>query len=232
MTLSRQQTIGLIVGAVVVALAAYGLWMITHPANPYKGLTLTRVVTLDEATREYFEQRLETTKAAIAAAEASGEEVDLDLYLSAASDAYSLGDLVQAREMLEKQLEGNSLNFVAWNNYALILEAMGDYDAAETAFRKTLEIEQGIEKYSIDYADFLREHFPERREDLKAILEANLALGGQTVWNMVALAEWYAEGGECQKAVDHYEVAVVLDPKNQALKDDMAALEASCQTQD
>ncbi|MEK9156557.1 MAG: hypothetical protein AAB448_00225 [Patescibacteria group bacterium] len=232
MTFSRQQIIGVIVGVVIVVVAVYGIWLVANPANPYKGLVTDRPTGMDEATREYFEQRLATTMAAIEAAEASGEEVNLDFYLSAASDAYSLGDLVTTREMLEKQLEGNSINFVAWNNYALVLEDMGDYENAEVAFRKTLEIESGIEKYYVDYTDFLLAHFPERREDLKTLIETNLELGGQTVWNMVALGDWYALEGKCDKAVDHYEVAVVLEPTNQALKDDMATLKKTCQQKD
>jgi tetratricopeptide (TPR) repeat protein len=232
MTISRQQTIGIIVGAVLVAILAYAIWLVAHPTDPYSGLTLEREISLDEATRIYFEQRLDTTLAAIAASEAAGKEVDLSLYLSVASDAYSLGDLVTAREMLELQIAGNPINYVAWNNYALVLEDMGDYENAENAYLKTIEIEQGIGKYYEDYADFLSSHFPERSQDLRAVLEEDLTRRGQTVWNMTALGDWYAAEGECDKAVDHYEVAVVLSPTNQALKDDMQSLEDTCQSKD
>ena len=228
MKLSRQQIVGLIVGVVAVVLVGYAISLAVRPNDPYAGLVLFRETEMDEATREYFTQRLQTTKAAIQAAEESGAEIDLNLYLSAASDAYSLGDLVQAREMLEKQLAGNSINFVAWNNYALVLVDMKDYADAEDAFKQTLEIDSTIEKYYADYADFLVTVYPERRDDLKALVEADLARNGQTVWNMVTLADWYAEAGECDRAVSHYKVAVVLEPKSQALKDDMAALEESC----
>jgi hypothetical protein len=45
---------------------------------------------------------------------------------------------------------------------------------------------------------------------------------------MTSLGDWYAADGECDKAVDHYQVAVVLLPDNQALKDDMARLKSTC----
>lgn len=228
MTLSRKQLVGLVVGAIIVVVGGYGIWLLTNPADPYKGLVTERPIELDESTREYFEQRLATTMAAIEAAESRGEEVDLNLYLSAASDAHSLGHLATAREMLEKQLAGNPINYVAWNNYALVLEAMEDYENADEAYRKTIEIQAGVPKYYEDYADFLLEHYPERRDELKALYEDDLARRDQTVWNMTGLGDWYAEGGECDKAVDHYEVAVVLDPENQALKDDMERLEDTC----
>ena len=229
MMLSRQQLIGGLVGAVVLALVIYGGWLTANSAQPYAGLVTERDVELDESTQAYFEQRLATTLAAIAAAEQAGDEVDLNLYLGAASDAYSLGDLITAREMLEKQLAGNSINYVAWNNYALVLEDMEDYEAAESAYRHTIELEAGVAKYFEDYADFLLDHFPARRDELKAVYENDLARRGQTVWNMTGLGDWYAVGGECGKAVDHYEVAVVLLPDNQALKDDMELLKMTCE---
>lgn len=232
MILSRQRIVGIIGAVVILAVAGYGVKLVVAPHDPYKGLVTERTVDMEEATRVYFEQRLDTTLASIEAMEKSGGTVDLNMYLSAASDAYSLGHLAIARENLEKQLAGNSINFVAWNNYALVLEDMGDYDAAEIAFKKTLEIETGIEKYFTDYADFLLNHFPERREDLKALYEKHLSLGGQTVWNMTGLGDWYAAGGECTKAVDHYKVAVTLDPETQALKDDLANLKKTCVEKD
>lgn len=229
MTLSRQRVIGLIVAVVVVAVAAYGVSLALRNNDPYKGLVTERSVDMEESTRVYFENRLKTTQAAIAAKEAAGEVIDLNLYLSVASDAYSLGHLAVAREALELQLAGNSINFVAWNNYALVLEEMEDYVPAEDAFQKTLEIESGIEKYYDDYANFLITHFPERRDDLKALYETSLQVGGQGIWNMRGLAVWYAADGQCDKAVDHYQVAVTLDPENQALKDDMANVKKTCQ---
>lgn len=228
MTLSRKQVIGLLVSVVVLAVASYGIWLISASTDPYKGLVTQREVHIDEATREYFAQRLATTLASIEATERAGQDVDPDMYLSAASDAYSIGDLVTAREMLEKQLAVNSLNYVAWNNYSLVLEAMEDYEDADVAYQKTIELEHGIPKYYEDYANFLMAHYPERREELKALYEDDLARRGQTVWNMTGLGNWYAAAGECDKAIDHYEVALVLLPNNQALKDDFESMKNTC----
>lgn len=228
MTLSRQQIIGFIGGVVVIALAGYGAVLVARPADPYAGLVLTREVDVDEATREYFEERMQTTLAAIQAAETAGQTVDPNLFLSASADAYALGDLVTAREMLEKQLEVNPINYVAWNNYAFVLDDMGDLVKAEDAYQKTIEVEHGIQKYYADYADFLLAHFPERRDELKALYEDDLARRGQTVWNMLKLGDWYATEGECTKAIDHYKAASALEPTNQTIKDDLATLKQTC----
>lgn len=227
--LSRQQLVGGIVAVVIVAIAGYGIWLgASKSADPYRHLTLTREVEMDEATRAYFESRLATTKAAIAATEASGGDVDLDLYLSASSDAYSLGDLVTAREMLEKQIAGNAINYVAWNNYAIVLEAMNDLKNAEVAFQKTIELEPGSEKYYADYIAFLTIHYPGRQAEIKALYEADVAMVGQTVWNMAGLGAWYAAQKDCDQAQAHYEVAVVLAPNDQTLKDDFRTAKLTC----
>lgn len=229
MRISRYQTIAILALIIVLASIAYvASFQLSSQKAKYRGLTTSRQVDLDESTRAYFEQRLASTQAAIAAKQQAGEDVDLNLYLSAASDAFTLGEFVTAREMLEIQLEGNPLNHVAWNNYALILSQMGDLELATNAYKKAVELSPDYQKYWSDYADFLVQHYQDQTEDLKIWYEASIAQLGQTNWNMVGLANVYAEAGDCDRALDHYDVAVSLNPENQALKDDRAALRATC----
>jgi tetratricopeptide (TPR) repeat protein len=229
MRISRYQTIAILAFIIVLASIAYvASFQLSSQKAKYRGLITSKQVDLDESTRAYFEQRLASTQAAIAAKQQAGEDVDLNLYLSAASDAFTLGEFVTAREMLEIQLEGNSLNHVAWNNYALILSQMGDLELATNAYKKAVELSPDYQKYWSDYADFLMQHYPDQTEDLKIWYEASIAQLGQTNWNMVGLANVYTEAGDCDRALDHYDVAVSLNPENQALKDDRAALRATC----
>jgi tetratricopeptide (TPR) repeat protein len=216
---------------VLVALGIYGGLYFKKNAekNKYSGLVTQKDIDLEESARVYFEDRLATTQAAIAAAEAAGEEVDLNLYLSAAADAYAIGDLVTSRELLEKQLEANSVYTVAWNNYAIVLQDMGDYYNAQVAYQRALELDPTYAKYWDDYANFLQAHRPEDVQTLKALYESNLQLLGQTTWNMVGLAGVYAVLGDCTKGVEHYEVAAALEPNNQALQDDFKRFKDQCQ---
>lgn len=225
---SRRTYVAGLVMLVLAGIVGYSLWLGEHGRGTDKQFTTERPSDLDDSTRIYFEQRLATTQAAIQAMLTAKQEIDPNMYLSAASDAYALGHLGTAKDLLERQLEANPINYVAWNNYALVLEDMGDYAKADDAFTKTLELERGITKYYEDYASFLLAHFPERRDDLKALYADDLARRGQTAWNMVGLGNWYAAAGECAKAIDHYDVAVTLDPNNQALKDDRARVKTAC----
>lgn len=225
---TRRQVLWGIAGlAVIVVLAVGGYFMWQKQANPYDGLVLWRETQIDDATRELLTQRIATTQAAIAAQEAVDGEADLELYLSLANDAYMLGDLVMTRESLEDVLNQNTLLPASWNTYATVLERMGDLDLAEQAYLEAIEISPAGEYY-MDYALFLQEHRPERDEDVRLTLEHAVATVGQRTEFMVALAEWYLAHDECEKAIDHYKVAVTLAPTNTAIADDLEVTRATC----
>lgn len=210
----------------LLGLGGYGLW--SSLAIKTDGLVTFKEIELDEATRNYFTQRLAIDQAAIEAAKKSGGEVDLNLYLAVASDAYSLGDLVTARTALEAQLAGNALNYSAWNFYGTVLEDMTDYDGAKDAYKKAIDSQAAIEEFYRDYINLLVAHFPGSEQEVKSILELSIKERGQTTWNMVELGDWYREAGDCSQAIEHYTVAVSLSPDNQTIKDDLAELRKTC----
>lgn len=202
----RRLVYGIVAVIVIVATwAGYQSWKNT---DPYRGLAKTFDVQMDEATRSMLVQRMATTQASINAFKAAGEEVNTDLYLSLASDAYFLGDLVAARENIEIFLNENAIYFVAWNTYGNILAKMGDLEPAERAYEQAIRLSGGMDEYYLDYADFLERYFPERDEDVKAILEQAVAVLGQKDVFMVRLAEWYLAHDDCDRALSHYEVAL------------------------
>ena len=86
--------ISLLLALIVIVVGGYLLF---HATNPYYGLVTEVEVQSDEATVEYLQQQLEQSLSAMEAAYQSGETPDLDLFLLAATNAYYLGDLSQAR---------------------------------------------------------------------------------------------------------------------------------------
>ena len=129
--------ISFILAAIVIVVAGYLLFQAT---NPYYGLVTEIEVQSDEGTVELLQTQLDQSMAAINAAIEIGETPDLDLYILAATNAYYLGDLVQAREIYEDYLEYNSINTAAINSYANILYKMEDWDLAEYLFKKHFKI--------------------------------------------------------------------------------------------
>jgi tetratricopeptide (TPR) repeat protein len=196
----------------------------------YRGLTTTVSRDMDDATRTYLLEQTATARANIEKAQQSGEKADLlDAYLDLAFHARLLGDLVTAREALEVQLEGNPLHYTAWNNYGTVLEEMGDLDLAEQAYRQAVVAGGGqTEEHWRDLIVFLQTYRPERGAEVEDLLKEGVKRVGQTSWFMVTLGDWYRAQGDCDRALDHYEVAVRLAPQITEIGSTLAEIQAEC----
>jgi len=193
---------------VIIVVAVYG---IDKKTNPYRGLVTSIEVQSDEETVNLLQTELATWLAAINASESVGEKPDLNLFGLAATNAYYLGDLGQARELYEKYFEYHSINPVAWNNYGNILKKMEDYETAEAAYLKALELDPQFEEYYRDVIDLYQDVWPEEKNDrIFELLEANVEINGQSQWNMVSLAKWYIRNNDCERAVDYYKIALAI----------------------
>lgn len=230
MTLSRTRLIIGLVAVVVLLSLGYGVFLLFGPSAKYRGLTTHIQVDMDDSTRAYVQNQLNTAKASLAAAKAKGGEIDLNMYDAVASQAFILGDLVTAREALEAELKGNPINYGATNSYGNVLEKMGDYAGARQAFEKSIELSagQGPESFYINLIELLETRFPDEKDTVKTILEGYVAKRGQTAWPMVKLGRWYEAAGDCQRAIDHFSVAKTLSPTNQSITDELQALKVSC----
>ncbi len=210
---SRKQ---MVIGAsilVLFGLTGYGLWQAwPRLTDPYYGLTKTITVQMDDATRVLIQQKLATAQASLAAQQ-SGTDVDTQLYLVIAENEKMLGDLIASREMYEIYLEAKPTSYTGWNSYAKLLEMMKDLPNAEFAHKKTIEL-LAAEEYYRDYVEFLQANFPDRRAEVKVLLDESYTKFLQTPWTMVALGDWYFETGDCFQGDAHYDVAIALTPEN------------------
>jgi tetratricopeptide (TPR) repeat protein len=214
MQISRKQTVLFISLAVLVALAAYGVWRYwDRLTDPYYGLTTTIDIQMEESTRTLIRQRLATAEASIAAAEKSGQTPDEALYSVVAESRYFLGDLIGAREAYEGILDRDPNAYKTWNSYANILERMGDLEHAENAYSTALFLSK-TEEYYRDYIEFLQAYYPERGADIKRTIDEAYTNLGQTTWTMVTLGSWYFSQGDCEQGKEHYTVAKNLGAEN------------------
>lgn len=224
---TRRKIVGGVAGLVALAAVVYGVVQVLRPNDPYEGLTLWRETQIDDATRATLEQRMATTRAGIAAAEAAGQDPDTTLWLSLADDAYIMGDLVTAREAYEEALNDNSMNPAVWNSYANVTNRMGDLEPAERAYLQAANIAP-VTQYYMDYVAFLKKHYPERDNEVKTVLEYAIDQLGRNETLMVGLAEWYEEHGDCQRAIDHYKVAQSLNPANEGIAQKIQDVRTTC----
>ena len=189
----------------VLGISAYIKFQDKHK-NLYEGFITTLEVQTDESTRTLARQRIATAQAAIAASEAAGEDILPDLYNAISGDALILGDLILARESLEESLTLNSLNSATWSSYGYVLVSMHDYALAKTAYLRAVELSPREETYR-DAIRLLEQQFPEDKAIIKALYDDSVTTLGQKMFNMLGLANWYAEAGECDNAKAHFSVA-------------------------
>jgi len=218
--------ISFILAAIVIVVAGYLLFQAT---NPYYGLVTEMEVQSDEATVEILQNQLDQTLAAISAAVQAGESPDLDLFLLAATNAYYLGDLVQAREIYEDYFEKHSINPAAWNSYANILYKMEDWSNAEDAYRTAVELSP-MEEFYMDLVRVI-ERDSDRFDEVEGILKEAVEILGQSRSLMVSLAGWYEEAGDCERAIAHLNVAKTLagsDVMEETIQGDIDSVEETC----
>lgn len=228
---SRKQVVIGVSILVVLLAAGYMFWQKEGRrfTDPYYGLVTSINVQMEDSTRTLLQQRLATAQASLAAQSSSGTDVDKQLYLVIAENEKMLGDLVASREMYEKYLDLMPTSYVAWNSYAALLELMEDYPNAEEAYKKALELLK-VEEYYRSYVEFLQLHYPERRDDIKALLDDAYKNVLQTPWTMVSLGNWFFESGDCDQGKAHYDVAIALSPENAVnLKKDQQELLSVCE---
>jgi tetratricopeptide (TPR) repeat protein len=217
----------LILAIIVVTIGAYWLFRET---NPYYGLVTHMDVQSSPETVATLEQQLTQALASIKAAKDAGERPDLDLYEIAGTNAYYLGNLSQAREIYEEYFSENSINPAAWNTYGNILYKMEDWANAEEAYRTALNLTP-MEEFYRDLINVI-ERDESRDAEIESLLLEYIDTLGQTQWVMVELGKWYADHGQCEKAIDHYEVALTLARKNngpvESIQQDIELIEQNC----
>lgn len=229
MKFSREQYIFSAAALAVLIALSIGAYSFMHQ-DPYKGLVTHVDIQSDEGVRTLAEQRIATAQASIQASKDAGEEINADLYNTIASDALLLGDLVLARESLESSLAYNSLNGTTWSSYAYTLLLMQDYENAKSAYLRAVEITPMESTYR-DAIRILTQQFPDEKTKVKELYEDSVDVLGQKMFNMLGLANWYAEVGDCERSEDHFDVAKDLatsDEIRQQVVDEEKAMLATC----
>ncbi len=193
---------------VVFVLCATVIFLQGNTADEYDGLITQKEVQLTEGEKEMLKQRILVTQEAIRLKENLGEEVDLKLISDVAYDSMLLGDLVTAKEYYEKYLDLNNINPSIWQNYAGVLRDMQDFAASEDAYRQ-LSVVSLSESTVISLIRAIERNNPngDRDEEILNLLLTSLETSiGRTPALLTHIARWYEDHGECQKAIEHFEV--------------------------
>ncbi len=232
----RSRAVYFVIGIVVIAVAIHLLFprqasrKLAIPVSTDSHLIYTiENLNIEEAVRTLLLQRSALARSGVAAHIAEDQDPDFDLYVIAAESAYMMGDLRGARDAYAALLERNPLNYVTWNNMGNTLSRMGDGQGAIEAYTQAISI-RSSEEYYRDYITALQKFTPENVEEIERAFKEAVADIGQTPWSMIAFAKFYLEQGDCDRAMDHYEVAedIVDEPGQESLQKDIEKAKDAC----
>ncbi len=213
---------------IIVGLGGYWEWNQLRLSEPgtIDPSELTLVTTVDRGmepdVRATFEERLAVQKQLVEDNEANGTR-DLTAILVLGNMYYGLGELDTAANWYRDILRTNPNDPPALENLGQAQLEMGDYAGAEASWRAAVN----ISAYEVTYlklADLIDEHFKERTAEVQMILETAIGNIGQTTGLLTRLGRWYASQGMYEEAISHYQVASVLDPNDESIKETLMEL--------
>ncbi|MEK7529857.1 MAG: hypothetical protein AAB570_02940 [Patescibacteria group bacterium] len=211
---NRFKVILIVVGVVIVGLIAWD-WasdgeLFSTPKYP--GFVNEETLDLPAEVRAQWEAQYDT---ALSSLEYDPEDLSANVTLAVLE--LSLGRYADARERMEFVLSRNQLNAVNWTVFGDVALKMGDYEAAELAYLKSLEISVD-QQVIFKLEQVWREHLPSQTDNIEALYRDAIAAEGQKRFYLVQLAAWYEERDRLDEAASHLKVASDLEPDNEELK--------------
>ena len=103
---------------------------------------------------------------------------------------------------------------------------LNDPQKAETNFLKALENDPYSYSIFLNLADFYRYKYPGKEDLYDKVLLSGLERIPEEVNIIAALAAYYRETGQVDKAITFYERLLKLNPLNETAKEDLAELKA------
>ncbi|QQS60683.1 tetratricopeptide repeat protein [Candidatus Falkowbacteria bacterium] len=166
------------------------------------------------------------------------EEVkQYEQYLKDASPLILAGDngnkesYLKAIELYEKAAAiGNNNVWIPFLNIGNIYKKMGEYDKAEEAYNKALEISKyGSETVYLQKIDLYQYYLKKSNEDVIKIYEEALSTLVENGNIVVRYSGFLRDIGENEKALEYYKILLDRFPENELYKEEIAKLEAKIQ---
>jgi tetratricopeptide (TPR) repeat protein len=153
------------------------------------------------------------------------------LPLILAGDNGNKESYLKAIELYEKAAAiGNNNVWIPFLNIGNVYRKMGEYDKAEEAYNKALEISKyGSETVYLQKIDLYQYYLKKSNEDIIKIYEESLSTLVDNGNIVVRYSGFLRDIGENEKALEYYKILLDRFPENELYKEEIAKLEAKIQ---
>ncbi|MFA5173293.1 MAG: tetratricopeptide repeat protein [Candidatus Paceibacterota bacterium] len=115
----------------------------------------------------------------------------------------------------------SSIYYNLGNLYGMYLK---DNIEGEENFKKALELEKGETSFYINFADFYRSFYTEKKAEAEGVIQEGLKNMPNDGSLLIYAGGYYKELGDKEKALLYFKKALALDPNNQELKSEIEKL--------
>lgn len=150
---------------------------------------------------------------------------DSNLWRALGLQYYVKGDLIPAKDKLEKAIALNPDNYLAYSILGDVTKEMGDFVVAEQNYRKAISRNPLYKNGYIKLADFYRMREVNKQSEAGAVLEQAIQNTNDSFF-IKQYAIWLEEQGNIRGAIDYWKEAQKREPENtQGIQEDIERLE-------
>jgi tetratricopeptide (TPR) repeat protein len=150
---------------------------------------------------------------------------NVDVYKSLYEITNNSGDKTAASGYLKKYLSMSPADPVAQRNLGNLYYEQKNFDAALAAYRTAIKLDPTIKGVYKPYAEIVVAKG--LKEELHAALSGAVAANEADAGMYATLGSVYQKQGQCPKAIDLYQKALAMDPKNNAVLSGLAQCQAT-----
>ncbi|MDD4761429.1 MAG: tetratricopeptide repeat protein [Candidatus Pacebacteria bacterium] len=194
--------------------------------TPYRGQDLSEIGN-DAFIEKVPEKILNDSKAELARLKSSLEKnpENVDEWIKVGMIKKFYNNYIGARDAWEYAKYLNDTNSSVYYNlgnlYGMYLKNNVE---GEENFKRALELEKGETSFYINFADFYRNFYIEKKAEAEAVIQEGLKNMPNDGSLLVYAGGYYEELGDKEKALLYYKKALDLDPDNQELKNEIEKL--------
>lgn len=145
------------------------------------------------------------------------DPTDYDLDVGIANQYDLMGDGAQERTYLEKALAIDSVKTgIAWHNLGSLMNRLGAYTTARTAFAKAVEAQPQVEQYHLARIRLLTDHFASDTAAVDGAFAEAAAQFGDDAAVLQMQAEWFEKTDRTAQAISALTKMKALLPKDAA----------------